>query len=102
MSSDSKTITLDPAKMVPSDVGSHSFTLSGSLKDFSAVAAVTNPFTVTITCAVSTLEFSNTTPLASSTIKFKIGVDSLPFKMPFDVLRTPACPNGTVTFTIAG
>jgi hypothetical protein len=35
-------------------------------------------------------------------VKFKIGMDSLPFKIPFDVLRTPACPNGIVTFAITG
>ena len=29
-------------------------------------------------------------------------MDSLPFKIPFDVLRTPACPNGIVTFAITG
>ena len=52
LSSDSKTITVEPTKMAPSDAGSHSFTLSGSLKDFSAVAAVINPFTVSVTCVL--------------------------------------------------
>ena len=56
-------------------------------------------FSVQITCEVLTLGFK-TTPAAL--VKVKIGMDSLPFKIPFEVSRNPACQNAMPSFSISG
>ena len=33
---------------------------------------------------------------------FKVGIDTLPFNIPFEVLRTPVCPNNALSFTLLG
>jgi hypothetical protein len=77
-------------------VGLHNIRMEVKLKDFQQVAGIIKEFTVTITCTVSTLTFSQSPP-ASKTIE--VGIDSQPFTMNYAVTKSPNCPqNLTWTF----
>jgi len=58
------------------------------LTDFPSIAGITKTFTVTVTCTVSTLSFTNH-PTASKTIE--VGIDSQPFTMNYAVTKSPNC-----------